>query len=250
MKARIGDGLPRVGYAARSRGRAQAAAGRTSADDDRSDTRSSRKAACSRACAIRTSSPSTAPSASTNRIGLWMEFVKGGRSSRSSSSGRCSAPAEAVEIGLELCRAVAAVHGAGLLHRDIKAHNVMLAEDGRVVLMDFGAGRELERRCDVGSGRHAALSRARGAAGAAGHVAERHLQPRRAALPPRTGSYPVRADRARDPPCARARRADRLSGPRGPMCRRSSRASSSVRSTRAGATLRECRCVGGGSRRR
>ena len=26
---------------------------------------------------------------------------------------------------IDLCRAVAAVHGAGLLHRDIKAHNVM-----------------------------------------------------------------------------------------------------------------------------
>src|SRR4029453_5053105 len=38
--------------------------------------------------------------------------------------------------------AVEAVHRAGLLHRDIKAGNVMLADDGRVVLMDFGAGRD------------------------------------------------------------------------------------------------------------
>ena len=35
------------------------------------------------------------------------------------------------------------MHDAGLLHRDIKAHNVMLDDDGRVVLMDFGTGREL-----------------------------------------------------------------------------------------------------------
>jgi len=34
------------------------------------------------------------------------------------------------------------VHSAGLLHRDIKAHNVMRAEDGRIVLMDFGTGRD------------------------------------------------------------------------------------------------------------
>ncbi len=39
---------------------------------------------------------------------------------------------------------MAAVHSAGLLHGDIKAHNVMLAEAGRVVLMDFGTGRELD----------------------------------------------------------------------------------------------------------
>ena len=39
---------------------------------------------------------------------------------------------------------MSAVHGAGLLHRDIKAHNVMRAEDGRIVLMDFGTGRELD----------------------------------------------------------------------------------------------------------
>ncbi len=49
-----------------------------------------------------------------------------------------------VDIGIELCHAIAAVHGAGLLHRDIKPHNVMLAGDGRIVLMDFGAGHELD----------------------------------------------------------------------------------------------------------
>lgn len=47
-----------------------------------------------------------------------------------------------IKIGIELCHAVSAVHAAGLLHRDIKAQNVMMADDGRVVLMDFGAGGE------------------------------------------------------------------------------------------------------------
>jgi serine/threonine protein kinase len=37
---------------------------------------------------------------------------------------------------VEICRAVSAVHAAGLLHRDIKAANVMQAEDGRILLMD------------------------------------------------------------------------------------------------------------------
>ena len=78
-----------------------------------------------------------------DQIGLWMEFVRGHTLEQILDQRKVVSAAEAVSIGLELCRAMSAVHGAGLLHRDIKAHNVMRAEDGRIVLMDFGAGREL-----------------------------------------------------------------------------------------------------------
>jgi eukaryotic-like serine/threonine-protein kinase len=78
-----------------------------------------------------------------HRIGLWMEFVKGLTLEQLLKQGKAFSAAEAIEIGAELCQAISAVHHAGLLHRDIKAHNVMLAEDGHVVLMDFGTGREL-----------------------------------------------------------------------------------------------------------
>src|SRR5262249_9742683 len=50
---------------------------------------------------------------------------------------------EAAVIAVDLCRAVAAVHRADLVHGDIKAHNVMREEGGRIVLMDFGAGHDL-----------------------------------------------------------------------------------------------------------
>ena len=86
----------------------------------------------------------TGPSRLRDRIGLWMEFVRGHTLEQILEQQTVFSAAEAVEIGLELCRAMSAVHGAGLLHRDIKAHNVMRAEDGRIVLMDFGTGRELE----------------------------------------------------------------------------------------------------------
>ena len=76
-------------------------------------------------------------------VGLWMEFVRGNTLAQLVEKGRIFTAAETVRIGVELCSAVAAVHRAGLLHQDIKAGNVMLAEDGRVVLMDFGTGREL-----------------------------------------------------------------------------------------------------------
>ena len=52
-------------------------------------------------------------------------------------------PSTAIAIAIQVCHAVSAVHKAGLLHRDIKAQNVMLAKDGRAVLMDFGTVREV-----------------------------------------------------------------------------------------------------------
>ena len=84
-----------------------------------------------------------------DQIGLWMEFVRGHTLEQILDQRKVVSAAEAVGIGLELCRAMSAVHGAGLLHRDIKTHNVMRAEDGRIVLMDFGTGRDLED--DAGS---------------------------------------------------------------------------------------------------
>ena len=77
------------------------------------------------------------------QIGLWMELVKGRSLEDVLGEGRQFTFKEVVDLGVQLCNAVSAVHGAGLIHRDIKAQNVMLADDGRLVLMDFGTGREL-----------------------------------------------------------------------------------------------------------
>lgn len=77
-----------------------------------------------------------------DRIGLWMELVKGRTLQQILDEGNPFTAEATVEVGLQLCDAVSAVHAAGMLHRDIKAHNVMRADDGRVVLMDFGTGGE------------------------------------------------------------------------------------------------------------
>ncbi len=73
-------------------------------------------------------------------VGLRMEYVDGLTLKQALSSRGPLGADEAALIGLDLCRAVAAVHKAGLLHRDIKVHNVMREAGGRIVLMDFGAG--------------------------------------------------------------------------------------------------------------
>ncbi|MDT0551052.1 serine/threonine-protein kinase, partial [Streptomyces lonegramiae] len=48
------------------------------------------------------------------------------------------APREAARIGLHVLSALRAAHTAGVLHRDVKPGNVLLARDGQVLLTDFG----------------------------------------------------------------------------------------------------------------
>ena len=77
------------------------------------------------------------------RIGLWMELVRGRTLDEIVQADGPLPAADAAAMGADLCGAIAAVHAAGLLHRDIKAQNVIRDDTGRVVLMDFGTGDEI-----------------------------------------------------------------------------------------------------------
>ena len=49
-----------------------------------------------------------------------------------------------LQIAKQLCRGLAAVHEAGIIHRDIKPPNIMVLPNGLVKLMDFGIARTAE----------------------------------------------------------------------------------------------------------
>ena len=83
------------------------------------------------------------------RVGFWTDFIRGRTLKRIvETEGPLSAHA-AVAVVVALCDALAAVHSAGLLHRDIKASNCMRDENGRVLLLDFGLSRELQQAVSV-----------------------------------------------------------------------------------------------------
>jgi eukaryotic-like serine/threonine-protein kinase len=52
--------------------------------------------------------------------------------------------AESLGYALRICGALKVIHAAGLIHRDLKPPNVMLREDGSVVLIDFGLAKGVD----------------------------------------------------------------------------------------------------------
>ena len=119
-------------------------------------------------------------------VGIAMELVKGRTLHDLVRAQGPFSARETMVIGADVCGALAAVHGAGVLHGDIKANNVMRAEGGRTVLMDFGAGDDLKTvgRPRPRGRRNAALPRTRGVCRCAAHGGLGHLQPGRAAVLP------------------------------------------------------------------
>jgi serine/threonine-protein kinase len=75
---------------------------------------------------------------------LSMEYVPG-RTLRDVLKDRERLPArEALEVMIPVLAALGAAHQAGLVHRDVKPENVLLADDGRVKVVDFGLARAIE----------------------------------------------------------------------------------------------------------
>jgi hypothetical protein len=73
-----------------------------------------------------------------HRPWLAMEYCSGGSLARKVAAQGPLPVADVISIGARLCSALHAAHEAGILHRDVKPHNVLLTSYGEPALADFG----------------------------------------------------------------------------------------------------------------
>ncbi len=81
--------------------------------------------------------PSSAGLLDDGRPYLIMDLVEGPSLEEVLALGPLAAP-RALAIARDLAGALAAVHAAGVIHRDVKPSNVRIGRDGRACLLDFG----------------------------------------------------------------------------------------------------------------
>src|SRR5262247_2397319 len=77
---------------------------------------------------------------------ITMDFIEGA-DLKTLITQRGKLPAtEAAEIIRQVCQGLAAAHAAGVVHRDLKPQNIMIEQDGHIVVMDFGIANSGESR--------------------------------------------------------------------------------------------------------
>ena len=74
---------------------------------------------------------------------LIMQFIPSITLSALLAEGGPLQPVEAAQVGAQIASALAAAHAVGIVHRDVKPGNVLIADDGTALISDFGISRAL-----------------------------------------------------------------------------------------------------------
>ena len=53
---------------------------------------------------------------------------------------------DALRLASRICEALTHMHEQGVIHRDLKPHNIMICFDGTIRLLDFGIAKSIGRR--------------------------------------------------------------------------------------------------------
>ena len=90
-------------------------------------------------------------------LALVMEYVPGCDLEQLLTVTKLSQPS-ILSIASDLASALAAARRHGIVHGDVKAANVLITQDGRAKLTDFGIARDSATTADVGAGSPSAIS--------------------------------------------------------------------------------------------
>ncbi|HET6421796.1 MAG TPA: serine/threonine-protein kinase [Geobacteraceae bacterium] len=86
------------------------------------------------------------PVENRSRPYLVTEYLDGNTLTHLLKSGRPMPEKDALTLTVRICEALAHMHEHGVIHRDLKPHNIMICSDGTIRILDFGIAKSIGRR--------------------------------------------------------------------------------------------------------